>query len=82
MGGGRARDARLSPEFRGGLSGFYRELREAHDRTAARWPAAPWMLARAFAKRMLCQEGFHESHSRARCVARARIRAPSASVCK
>ena len=30
--------------------GFYRELREAHDRTTARWPAAPWMLARAFAK--------------------------------
>ncbi len=24
----------------------------------ARWPAAPWMLARASAKRMLCQRGF------------------------
>ena len=33
---------------------FFRELREAHDRTTARWPAAPWMLARAFAKQMLC----------------------------
>ena len=30
----------------------FRELREAHDRTTARWPTAPWMLARAFAKRM------------------------------
>ena len=29
----------------------YRELRETHDRTTARWPTAPWMLARAFAKR-------------------------------
>ena len=29
---------------------IFRELREAHDRTTARWPAAPWMLARAFAK--------------------------------
>ena len=28
----------------------FRELRETHDRTTARWPAAPWMLARAFAK--------------------------------
>ena len=27
--------------------GVYRELREAHDRTTARWPTAPWMLARA-----------------------------------
>ena len=35
---------------------FYRYLREAHDRTTARWPAAPWMLARASAKRILCQE--------------------------
>ena len=35
----------------------YRELREAHDRTTARWPAAPWMLARASAKRMRSQEG-------------------------
>ena len=35
----------------------YRELREAHDRTTARWPAAPWMLARASAKRMRCQGG-------------------------
>ena len=26
----------------------FRELREAHDRTTARWPTAPWMLARAF----------------------------------
>ena len=60
----------------------YRELREAHDRTTARWPAAPWMLARASAKRMRCQCGFHESHSLARCSARAHIRAPSASVCE
>ena len=37
----------------------YRELREAHDRTTARWPAAPWMLARAFAKRMRCQKRVH-----------------------
>ena len=33
-----------------GLHVIFRELREAHDRTTARWPAAPWMLARAFAK--------------------------------
>ena len=26
---------------------LYRDLREAHNRTTARWPAAPWMLARA-----------------------------------
>ena len=40
----------------------FRELREAHDRTTARWPAAPWMLARAFAKRIKhCQVDFHES---------------------
>ena len=30
---------------------FYRELREAHDRTTARWPTAPWMQVRASTKR-------------------------------
>ena len=43
--------------------GFYRDLREAHDRTTARWPAAPWMLTRAFAKRVRCQEGFNEAQA-------------------
>ena len=38
------------------------------------------MPARASAKRVRCQCVFHESYSRARCSARARIRAPSASV--
>ena len=41
---------------------FYRELREAHDRTTARWPAAPWMPARAFAKQIKrCQEDDREN---------------------
>ena len=58
----------------------YRELREAHDRTTARWPAAPWMLARASAKRSKhCQEGFHESHSLARCSKWAHLHFSSAS---
>ena len=38
----------------------YRELRETHDRTTARWPAAPWMLPRASAKRVRCQVGYRE----------------------
>ena len=46
-----------------GARGFYRELRETHDRTTARWPSAPWMLARASAKRVIS----HESHDLARC---------------
>ena len=38
-----------------------RELRETHDRTPARWPTAPWMFARAFAKRnKYCQCVFRE----------------------
>ena len=36
----------------------FRELRYTHDRTTARWPAAPWMLDRAFTKRMHCQCSF------------------------
>ena len=51
-----------------GLPVCFRELREAHDRTTARWPTAPWMLARASAKRMHCQVGFNTTNTR-RCVA-------------
>ena len=36
---------------------IFRELREAHNRTTARWPAAPWMLARAFAKHVKDSKG-------------------------
>ena len=49
---------------------IFRELREAHDRTTARWPAAPWMLARAFAKHVKGQHVFRFStreHGHARC---------------
>ena len=46
----------------------YRELREAHDRTTARWPTAPWMLARASTKRMRCQCGLNTMNTK-RCVA-------------
>ena len=46
--------------------GFYRELREAHDRTTARWPAAPWMLTRAFAKHVKGLHVFRFSASAAR----------------
>ena len=46
--------------LRAGLRVVFREQREAHDRTTARWPAAPWMLARAFAKHVKdCQRGFY-----------------------
>ena len=47
----------------GGCFAIFRNLREAHDRTTARWPTAPWMLARASAKRVIS----HESHHLARC---------------
>ena len=43
------------------------------------WFAAPWMLARASAKRMRCQEGFHESHSHARMLEMAHLHFSSAS---
>ena len=51
--------SRLAPAAQHCQCIFYRYLREAHDRTTARWPAAPWMLARASAKRMHSQCDFN-----------------------
>ena len=59
----------------GGCFAIFRNLREAHDRTTARWPTAPWMLARASAKRVIS----HESHHLARCSKWAHLHFSSAS---
>ena len=80
----RPRKANASSEMCKHCQCGFRYLREAHDRTTARWPTAPWTLARASAKRIKhCWCRFSTSRrSHARCSARARIRAPSASVCE
>ena len=42
---------------------FLRDLREAHDRTTARWTSSPWMLARAFINSQAPQGSSHPSRT-------------------
>ena len=76
----RPRKANASSEMCKHCQRGFRYLREAHDRTTARWPTAPWMLARASAKRIKhCQCGCNTKNTRMRCSFRNTRASPTKS---